>query len=87
MLAWIYSCENVIYHPFAIPINSLPIYKPAIFVVVIITMLLTQQSALAIHKHCLRPSFVANTPAHDELRNAPSVINEEMSCWRSGDML
>jgi len=78
-----YSCAKVMYQPFAIPINSLPAYNPAMFVVVIITTLLTQHRALAIHKQCRRPSFVAKTPANDELRNAPKVIREEMSCCRS----
>jgi hypothetical protein len=84
---WIYNCENVMYHPFAIPISSLPAYKPPILVVVIMTIFATQQSTLAIQRHCLLPSLVAKTPANEELRKAPSVINEEMSCWRSVEML
>ena len=86
-LTWMYSCANVIYQPFENPINSLPMYNPAMFVVVIITILLMQHSALASHKHCRRPNFVAKTPANDELKNAPKVIKEEMSCCRSVDML
>jgi hypothetical protein len=46
-----------------------------------------QQRIDAIHKHCLRPIFVAKIPADAELTNAPSVISEEMSCCRSGEML
>lgn len=82
-----YSWLKVMYHPFAIPINNLPAYRPARLVVVIITTLLTQHSALAIHKHWRLPMYVANTPALEELRKAPRVMSEEMSCWRVGEML
>jgi hypothetical protein len=78
-----YSCENVMNQPFATPIRSLPVYKPAKLVVVIITTFATQHSADAIQRHCLRPSFVAKIPAQEELRKAPRVMSEEMSCWRS----
>jgi hypothetical protein len=64
-----------------------PTYKPAKLVVVIITIFDTQQSADASHRHCLRPNFVAKMPADEELRKAPSVIRDEMSCCRSGEIL
>jgi hypothetical protein len=86
-LTWMYSWEKVMYHPFAIPISNLPAYKPARFVVAIMTTFDMQQRIDAIHKHCLRPIFVAKIPADAELTNAPSVISEEMSCCRSGEML
>lgn len=82
-----YNWEKVMYHPFAIPISNLPAYNPARFVVVIMTMFDTQQRSDAIHKHCLRPNLVAKIPADAELRNAPSVMSEEMSCCRSGEIL
>jgi hypothetical protein len=75
------------YHPLARPMSRRPAYSPAKLVVVIITTLDTQQSADAIQRHSLRPNFVANMPAEDELRNAPSVIRDEINCCRSGEML
>jgi hypothetical protein len=75
------------YHPLARPMSKRPAYNPAKLVVVIITMFATQQSAEAIHRHCLRPSLVAKIPADEELRNAPSVMREEISCCRSGEIL
>jgi hypothetical protein len=68
------------YQPFARPISRRPAYKPAILVVAIMITLETQQRAEAIHKHCLRPSQVANIPAVDELRKAPKVISDDISC-------
>jgi hypothetical protein len=75
------------YHPFARPIRRRPAYKPARLVVVIMTTFEMQHSADASQRHCLRPSFVAKIPADEELRKAPSVMSDEMSCCRSGEML
>jgi len=75
------------YHPFARPMSRRPAYKPARLVVVIMTTFDTQQSKEASHRHCLRPSLVAKIPAAEELKNAPSVIRDEISCCRSGEML
>jgi hypothetical protein len=75
------------YHPFARPMRRRPAYRPAKLVVVIITTFDTQQSADASQRHCLRPNFVAKIPAEEELRNAPRVMRDEMSCCRSGEML
>jgi hypothetical protein len=75
------------YHPFARPMRRRPAYKPPKLVVVIITTFDTQQSADASQRHCLRPNFVAKIPAEEELRNAPRVMRDEMSCCRSGEML
>jgi hypothetical protein len=54
------------------------------FSVAIMRMLETMHAAHATHRDDLRPSQVAVTPAVPELRNAPRVISEEMSCWRVG---
>jgi hypothetical protein len=75
------------YQPLARPISKRPAYNPAKLVVVIMTMFATQQSPDASQRQCLRPSFVAKIPADDELRNAPSVMRDDMSCCRSGEML
>ena len=55
-------------------------------VVVIMMMLETTQTMLASHRHDLLPSFFAATPAAPELRNAPSVMSEEISCCLTVDM-
>jgi hypothetical protein len=34
----------------------------------------------------LRESTAAMGPAMDELRKAPSVMSDEISCWRSVEM-
>lgn len=73
------------YHPFAMPIRRRPAYRPARLVVVIMITFATQQSNEAIQRHCLRPSFVAKMPAVEELRKAPRVIKDEMSCCRSAE--
>ena len=55
-------------------------------VVVIITTFETTHRRHAIHRHTLRPSFAAGTPAEPELMKAPRVMREEMSCWRVVEM-
>jgi hypothetical protein len=55
-------------------------------VVAIMTMLDTTHKMLASQTVILRPMTVAMGPAREEERNAPSVMSEEMSCWRSVEM-
>lgn len=82
-----YNWEKVMYQPLARPMRRRPAYNPAKLVVVIMTILATQQSAEASQRQCLRTNLVAKIPADDELRNAPSVMSDEISCCRSGEML
>jgi hypothetical protein len=53
------------------------------FSVVIIMMFATKQVTHARARHARRPKRVEGIPAVAELMNAPSVIRDEMSCWRS----
>ncbi len=69
--------------PLAKPIRSLPAYSPPIDVVAIMITLETQQSALANQIDILRPIICATGPAVEELAKAPSVMSDDMSCWRS----
>jgi hypothetical protein len=55
-------------------------------VVAIIMAVETTQRRHASQRHALRPSLAAMKPAVAELMNAPRVISDEMSCWRSGWM-
>lgn len=73
-------------YPFASPFISLPAYSAPMLVVVIMTTLETTQRRHAIHRHTLRPSLAAGRPADPELMKAPSVMREEMSCWRVVEM-
>lgn len=66
--------------PLANPRSRRPIYIALIFVVVIMMTLDTQQRRLAAHILGLRPMNEAMGPAVDELKKAPRVIREEMSC-------
>lgn len=56
-------------------------------VVAIMMAFEAQISTEAIHKHGMRPMYSAKKPADDEERNAPRVIRDEISCWRSVEML
>jgi hypothetical protein len=56
------------------------------FVLAIIITLATQQRTLADQILAFRPMKDATGPALEELRKAPRVISDEMSCWRSVDM-
>lgn len=78
-----YSWLKVIKQPLARPLMNRPAYNGPILSVAIMMMLEIQHSAQASHKHCLRPSLMAMNPAPPELMNAPSVMSEEISCWRS----
>ena len=55
-------------------------------VVAIMMMLDTMQSKLALQMLVFRPMKDAMGPAPDELMKAPSVIREEINCWRSVEM-
>jgi len=72
--------------PLAKPISSRPAYRPPMFVVAIMMTLETQQRRQADQMVALRPRTVAMGPAQPELRKAPSVIKDEIHCWRSGEM-
>jgi hypothetical protein len=74
------------YQPFARPIRKRPAYSPPMLVVVIMITFEAQHKMQAIQRHCLRPSHVAKIPALEELMNAPSVMREDISCCRPGEM-
>jgi hypothetical protein len=78
-----YSWLKVIKQPLARPLMNRPAYNGPILSVAIMMMLEIQHSVQASHRHCLRPSLMAMNPAPPELMNAPSVMSEEISCWRS----
>jgi hypothetical protein len=52
------------------------------FSVAIIITLAMQQNRQASQRHCRRLIYVAVKPAVPELMKAPSVMSDEMSCWR-----
>ena len=76
--------------------SSLAKYNTPILVVVIMIALAMTHTTDAIHKHVLRPinlaigpvivrncgslSYFQYIPANVEVRKAPRIINEEMSC-------
>jgi hypothetical protein len=55
-------------------------------VVVIMITLATMHSRLATQMVTFRDMMVARGPAMDELRKAPRVMSDEISCWRSVEM-
>lgn len=72
--------------PLAMPISKRPTYKAAMLVVVIMITFDTIHTTLAVHRVVLRDMTPAMGPAMEELRKAPSVMSEEMSCCRSVEM-
>jgi hypothetical protein len=63
-----------------------PAYSAPMFSVAIIIMLAAKQQTQAATRHIRRPKRVEGIPAVAELMNAPSVMSEDMSCWRSVSM-
>lgn len=53
------------------------------FSVVIMMMFAMKQTTQARARQYRRPKRVEGMPAVAELMNAPSVMSDEMSCWRS----
>lgn len=60
-------------------------YIALILVVTIMMTFATQHRRLAAQILGLRPMNEAIGPAVEELKKAPRVIRDEMSCWRSVD--
>lgn len=75
-----YSCENVIKRPFARPRSRRPMYIALMLVVTIMMTFEIQHRRLAAQMLGLRPMNEATGPAVEELRKAPRVMREEMSC-------
>lgn len=75
-----YSCENVMKRPFANPSSRRPMYIALMLVVTIMITFEIQHKRLAAQILGLRPMNEAMGPAVDELKNAPSVISDDMSC-------
>lgn len=44
----------------------------------------TTQRRQAAQRHGLLPNLLATNPAVPELRKAPRVMSDEMSCWTTG---
>lgn len=78
-----YSWAKVMKYPFANPMMKRPAYSAPILSVVIMMMLAAKHVTQAMARHMRRPKRAEGTPADAELMKAPSVIKEEMSCWRS----
>lgn len=55
-------------------------------VVAIMITLAVQQRTMAAQMEARRLRYVAMGPAAQELRKAPRVINDEISCWHSVEM-
>lgn len=75
-----YSCEKVMKRPFANPSSRRPMYIALMLVVTIMMTFEMQHKRLAAQILGLRPMNEAMGPAVDELKNAPSVISDDMSC-------
>jgi hypothetical protein len=68
------------YQPFARPMRKRPAYRPERLVVAIMITFAAQQRRDAVQRQGRRPRRVAAKPAVEELRKAPRVMREEMSC-------
>lgn len=63
-----------------------PAYNAPISSVAIMMMFETQHRSDASHRQALLPSLAAVKPAVPELMKAPSVIRDDINCWRSVDI-